>query len=80
MCSGSDEKLERSLTSCNLTSKGEYKFKLRNSETAARGESSFFFFRPTPVTYGGSHAGGQIGAAVTGLCHSHSNAGPKLHL
>ena len=37
----------------------------------------FFFclFRATPTAYGGSQARGQIGAAATGLRHSHSNAG-----
>ena len=32
------------------------------------------------MAYGGSQARGQIGAAAAGLCHSHSNVGPKQHL
>ena len=32
-----------------------------------------FLFRAAPMVYGGSKARGQIGAAATGLCHSHSN-------
>ena len=39
-----------------------------------------FLFRAAPVAYGSSWARGQIGAAVAGLCHSHDNAGSKLHL
>ena len=34
----------------------------------------FFFFKATPVAYGGSQARGQIGATASGLHHSHSNA------
>ena len=30
-----------------------------------------------PTVYGGSQAGGLIGAVATGLCHSHSNARSK---
>ena len=43
---------------------------------------SFFFclFRAAPTAYGGSQARGLIGAVATGLYHSHSNAGSKLHL
>ena len=37
--------------------------------------SFFFFFRATPLAYGGSQARGQIGAVTTGLCHSHGNVG-----
>ena len=40
----------------------------------------FFLFRATPAAYGSSQAGGQIGAAATGLCHSHSNMGSEPHL
>ena len=39
----------------------------------------FFFFRAAPLAYGSSQARGWIGTAATGLCHSHSNAGSKLH-
>ena len=39
-----------------------------------------FVFRAAPVSYGYSHARGQIGAAVAGLCHSHSNVGSELCL
>ena len=38
------------------------------------------FFRATPVSHGGSQAGGQIEAIVAGLHHSHSNAGSELCL
>ena len=37
-------------------------------------------FRATPVAYGSFQTRGQIGAAATGLYHSHSNTGSKLHL
>ena len=37
-------------------------------------------FRTAPVAYGGSQAGGLIRATSASLCHSHSNAGSKLHL
>ena len=33
-----------------------------------------------PTAYGGSQARGLIGAAATGLCHSHSNAESESHL
>ena len=38
-----------------------------------------YFFRVTPLTYGTSQARGRIGAAVTGLHHSHSNVGSLTH-
>jgi len=38
------------------------------------------FFRATPAAYGGSQARGLIGAAATGLHHSHSNAGSEPRL
>ena len=38
---------------------------------------SFFLCRATPEEYGGSQARGQIRAVVTGLYHSHNNAGSK---
>ena len=43
---------------------------------------SFFFFQvmATPVAYGTSPARGRIGAAATGLRHSHGNTGSKPHL
>ena len=34
-----------------------------------------FFFRATPAAYEDSQARGQLGTAVTGLRHSHSNVG-----
>ena len=40
----------------------------------------FLLFRAAPTTYGGSQARSLIGATDAGLCHSHSNAGSKLHL
>ena len=40
----------------------------------------FFLFRAALVAYGASQARGQIRAAATGLHHSHSNTGSKLHL
>ena len=40
----------------------------------------FFLFRAVAMAYGGSQARGLIGAAATGLHHSHSNAGSKPHL
>ena len=46
----------------------------------------FFFFclfaisRAAPMAYGGSQAGGQIGAIVTGLRQSHSNMGSEPRL
>ena len=33
------------------------------------------FLGPLPTAYGGSQAGGLIGAVATGLHHSHSNEG-----
>ena len=50
------------------------------------GEFFFFFFVfllflwAAPAAYGGSQARGQIGAAATGLCQSHSNVGSKPRL
>ena len=32
------------------------------------------FLWAAPAAYGGSQAGGPIGAVAPGLCHSHSNA------
>ena len=40
----------------------------------------FWIFRAAPVAYGNSQARGRIGAASSGLCHSHSNAGFEPHL
>ena len=40
----------------------------------------FCLFRATPAAYGGSQAKGPIGAAASGLHHSHSNTGFELHL
>ena len=40
----------------------------------------FCLFRAAPTAYGGSQVRGWIGAVTAGLCHSHSNAGSKLHL
>ena len=40
----------------------------------------FAFFRAALMAYGGSQAGGPIGAVATGLHHSHSHAGSKPHL
>ena len=40
----------------------------------------FFFFCFLPLAYGGSQAGGQIGAAAAGLHCSHSSSRSKLHL
>ena len=37
-------------------------------------------FRVVPVAHGGSQARDQIGTAVAGLWHSHSNTGSELHL
>ena len=34
-----------------------------------------FLLRATPMAYGTSQAKGLIGAAVAGICHSHSNVG-----
>ena len=40
----------------------------------------FCLFRVTSAAWGGSQAGGLIGAVTAGLHHSHSNAGSKPHL
>ena len=40
----------------------------------------FAFSRAAPETYGGSQARGLIGAVATGLHHSYSQMGSKLHL
>ena len=43
----------------------------------------FYFclsFRAVPTAYGGSQARGRIGAAATGLHHSHSSARSEMHL
>ena len=40
----------------------------------------FFFFRATPMAYGGSQARGLIGATAPSLPHSHSNARSELRL
>ena len=40
----------------------------------------FCLFRATPMPYEGSQARGLIGAVVTGLRQSHSNAGSEPHL
>ena len=40
----------------------------------------FVCFRATPTVYGSSQATGQIGAAASGLRHSHSNARSEPHL
>ena len=40
----------------------------------------FFFFSAAPRAYGGSQARGRIGAVVTGLRQSHSNAGSEPRL
>ena len=40
----------------------------------------FCLFMATPVADGSSWARGQIGAAATGLHHSHSHVGTKAHL
>ena len=40
----------------------------------------FIFSRATPGAYGGSQAGGPIGAVATSLCQSHSNTGSEPHL
>ena len=39
-----------------------------------------FLFKATAAAYGSSQARGHIGAAATGLRHSHSNAGSELLL
>ena len=38
------------------------------------------FFKAVHVAYGSSQTRGLIGVAVSGLHHSHSNAGSKLYL
>ena len=40
----------------------------------------FLLFRAAPKAYGGSQARGPIGAAATGLHHSHSNKGSEPRL
>ena len=40
----------------------------------------YLLFRASSMAYGSSQARGWIGAAATGLHHSHSNAGSELHL
>ena len=40
----------------------------------------FLLFMATTVAYRGSQAKGPVGAAATGLHHSHSNTGSELHL
>ena len=52
------------------------------SETSGVGHKLFFFplYRATPTTDGSSQARGQIRAAATGLCHSHSKARFQPHL
>ena len=40
----------------------------------------FSLFRAAARAYGGSQARGQIGAAVAGLHHSHSNARSEPHM
>ena len=37
----------------------------------------FWLFKAAPMAYGGSQAGGQIGAIAAGLHHSHSNTRSK---
>ena len=39
----------------------------------------YLLFTAAPVAYGGSQARGPMGAAATGLHHSHSNAGSLTH-
>ena len=39
-----------------------------------------FVFRATSTAYGGSQAGGQMGAVAAGLRHSHGNARSNPHL
>ena len=41
---------------------------------------AFFFFRATPMAYGGSKTRGRTRAAASSLHHSHSNVGSKPHL
>ena len=51
--------------------------------TAAYANNLFtycLFWGGAPVAYGGSKARGLIGATAAGLCYSHRNMGPKLHL
>ena len=40
----------------------------------------YLLFRAEPAAYGGSQAGGPIGATASGLCQSHSNLGSGPHL
>ena len=42
--------------------------------------SLFAFSRAAPAAYGGSQARGLIGAAATGLRHSHSHTGSEPRL
>ena len=52
----------------------------------SKGDPIFFFvfffisWAAAPVSYEGSQARGPIGAVATGLHHSRSNVGSKLHL
>ena len=39
-----------------------------------------FFFRATPLAYGGSQARGPNGTVATDLYHRRSNVGSELHL
>ena len=41
---------------------------------------SFYLSRATPIAYGGSQAGGPVGAVAAGLHQSHSNAAFEPHL
>ena len=50
-------------------------FEAHNKEMVHKGE--FFFFRTTPMAYGGSRARGPTGAVAAILHQSHSNAGFK---
>ena len=40
----------------------------------------FWLFRAAPMAHGSSQPRGRIRTTAAGLCHSHSNAGSKLHL
>ena len=55
------------------------------SHDTVTGEPYYFFFffllfGATPAAYGNSQARGRIGAAASGLHHSHSNAESEQHL